>query len=458
MTTAINQQSYLSTLAVEAPTERFLLPHIETASPERIADEQQRRVVELTRLAQERSSFYRQSLASAGIVPGDITSLEDFRGRVPFMRKDDVRAFRDWSRDGFGGLLTVDLTDVTTVTASSGTTGDPTFFAEVWSGRRGSPLSASYLRALWEMGVRPGDRILCNPAAFRGVIEDGFRAMGLVPIFVDTWMGNWTEVAEVIRRHRPTMSQLMSPQLVELEHLAHHVDMRELLSSFVGMAFAGEPIGARMRRRIADDWGLDLWVYNSAGDTGLAWECSEHNGFHINWDETFVEVIDSDGRQVPDGGVGELVVTALDNDAYPLIRFRTDDLVRISTGTCPCGRTSPRIWALGRGGDETVVAGRPVLPHEVWTAVEQVDETRTGLFQIIRPQREVDRLRIRVGYDASGLADSEQVDTGDLARRLTEVVSAVIGISPTLVEIELETEEQLLSRGSAAKVPRVAKA
>ncbi|ONH55532.1 hypothetical protein CcI49_28920 [Frankia sp. CcI49] len=453
MATVINPQTRLSILTVEAPTERFLLPHIETAAPESIADEQLRRLVELTRLAQEKSSFYQRSFASAGITPGDITSFEAFRGRVPLIRKDDVRAFRDESGDGFGGLLTIDAADVTTVTASSGTTGDPTFFAEVWSGYRSSPLAASYLRSLWEMGVRPGDRILCTAASFRGVVEDAYRAMGLVPILVDTWMGNWTEVAEAIRRHRPTMGQLMSPQLVELEHLAHHVDMRDLLSSFVGMSFAGEPIGARMRRRIAEDWGLALWVFSSAGDTGLAWECSEHDGFHINWDETFVEVLDSDGRQVPEDGVGELVVTALDNDAYPLIRFRTDDMVRYSSRTCPCGRTSPRIWMLGRGGDETIVAGRPVLPHEVWTAVEQVDETRTGLFQIIRPQRVVDRLRIRVAYDSS-----TQVDTDDLTRRLVEVVSSVIEISPTLIEIEVETEEQLLSRGSAAKVPRVAKA
>lgn len=438
--------------AQSSPVVGFLEPDIETAPRDRINAEQQRRVLDLVRLVQEKAPFYRETFAAAGLAPGDITSMEEFRRRVPFMSKGAIRAYRDRTGDGFAGLLTVGLSEVTTVTASSGTTGDPTFFTERWSGLPCSPLGASYLRALWAMGVRPGDKVLCNSAAFRGVIEDGFRAMGLVPLLVDTWMGNWTEVAEVIRRHRPTYCQLMSPTLVELEHLAHHQDIRELMSSFVGVSFAGEPLGARMRSQLTEDWGLNVWVYTSAGDTGLAWECSEHDGFHINWDETLVEVLTPEEEQVPEGGVGELVVTALDNDAYPLVRYRTDDLVRYSFETCPCGRTSPRVWVLGRAGDETVVAGRPILPHEVWTVVESMDETRTGLFQIIRPQREVDRLRVRVGYD-----DSTPVDLDELARRLATAIASALGLSDDLVEVALETEEKLLRRGSAAKVPRVAK-
>ncbi|SNQ49320.1 Coenzyme F390 synthetase [Frankia canadensis] len=436
-----------------SPGSRLLEPERETASAERIREVQLRRAVELSRLAQERSAFYRESFGAAGISPGDIASWEDFETRVPFMSKDAIRAWRDRTGDGFGGLLTVDPSDVTTVTASSGTTGDPTFFVEQWPGQVCSPLTACYLRSLWELGVRPGDTVLCNPAGLRGYLEDGFRALGAVPLLVDTWMGNWDEVAEVIRRYRPTYAQLMSPHLVELERLAHRgVDMRELMSSFVGVGFAGEPLGARMREKLTSEWGLKLWVYTSAGDTGLAWECGEHDGYHLNWDETLVEVLDADGRAVGDGEVGELVVTALDNDVYPLIRYRTDDLVRLTRETCGCGRTSPRMWVLGRAGDETVVAGRAVLPHEVWSIVEQEEETETGLFQIIRPQREVERLRVRVGFEDSG-----EVDLADLCRRLTASLSSRLGIPADLVDLLPETADQLLRRGSAAKVPRVAK-
>ncbi|WP_101831172.1 phenylacetate--CoA ligase family protein [Frankia canadensis] len=426
---------------------------VETTPAERIRQVQEDRVIELTRLAQERSAFYRETFDAAGITVGEITSLDDFQARVPFMNKDSIREYRDRTGDSYGGLLTVDPSEVTSVTASSGTTGDPTFFVERWGDEPVSPLNARYIRPLWDLGVRPGDNVLCSAASFRGYIEGATRALGAVPILVDTWMGNWAEVAEAIRRHRPTYCQLMSMNLVELERLQHQgEDLRELMSCFVSVGFAGEPLGARMREKLTREWGLNLWVYTSAGDTGLAWECAEHDGYHLNWDETLTEVLDADGNPVPDGEVGELVVTAMDNDTYPLIRYRTDDLVRLTRQPCPCGRTSPRMWVLGRAGDETVVAGRAVLPHEVWSIVEQQDETETGLFQIIRPQREVERLRVRVGYD-----DSAEVDLDDLVRRLTAGLSTTLGISAELIDILPETAGQLLRRGSAAKVPRVAK-
>jgi phenylacetate-CoA ligase len=431
----------------------YLEPEIETAPPQRIAHTQQERIVGLVGRAYQRSAFYRQAWDAAGVAPGDVGSMADFRRVIPFMDKDAIRAFRDRTGDGYGGLLVVDPAELTSVTASSGTTGDPTFFAESWAGLPSSPLAAGYLRALWMIGVRPGDRVLCNPASFRGWIEDAYRAMGAVPVCVNTWMGNWVEVLEAIERHRPTYVQLMSPNLVEFEHLATRFDLRKLFSSFAGVSFAGEPLGARMRARLSDEWGLNVFVYTSAGDTGLAWECPEHDGYHVFWDETVLEVVDpATGAPVAEGEVGEMVVTAIDEHSpAPLIRYRTGDLVRHTTAPCRCGRTSPRIWVLGRGGDETVVAGRAVLPHDVWTAVESVDETRTGLFQIIRPARELDRLRIRAGYHGTG-----EVDRAELARRLAAAIAAAVTLPPELVDVELESEETLLRRGSAAKVPRVA--
>jgi phenylacetate-CoA ligase len=429
----------------------YLEPDIETAPAARIAQDQADRMRALVRRAYERSAFYRESWDRAGVGPDDVCSMADFRARVPFMDKNAIRAYRDRTGDSFGGLLCVDPADVTTVTASSGTTGDPTFFSEVWRDLACAPLPAGYLRALWMMGVRPGDRVLCNAATFRGWIEDAFRAMGLVPLLVNTWMGNWEEVLRVVERHRPTYVQLMSPNLVELEHLAGQYDLRKLFDSFVAVSFAGEPLGARMRGRLSTEWGLEVFVYTSAGDSGLAWECAEHDGYHVWWDEVVLEVVDPvTGEPVPEGEVGEMVVTSLDGDCAPLIRYRTADLVRHSTAVCPCGRTSPRVWLLGRGGDETVVAGRVVLPQEVWAAVESFDETQTGLFQIIRPTREVDRLRLRVGYNAS-----READLGLLARRVAQSVADAVKLSPELVEVELETEESLLLRGSTAKVPRV---
>jgi phenylacetate-CoA ligase len=108
-----------------------------------------------------------------------------------------------------------------------------------------------------------------------------------------------------------------------------------------------------------------------------------------------------------------------------------------------------RQWPLGRTGDETIVQGRAILPTDVWTAIERCRETETALFQIIRPARELEELRLRVGYNVDRTRD-----VGDLDARLRAAVLDVVGVEPV---IELEPESALLARASVAKLPRVAK-
>jgi phenylacetate-CoA ligase len=432
------------------PDERYLEPEAETMSREGLDALQAEKLLELVGYAYEHSQLYRQLWQDNGVHPRDITSVADFRQRVPFISKDMVREFRDRTGDPFGGLLCVDPDDLQTVTASSGTTGDATFFAEVWQGTPIAPLPASYLRPLWMMGLRPGDRTIMPPTTFRGQQDLQNSLLGLVTIYVNTWFGNWNEVIEAIREHQPAYVPLLSPNFVELDHLAQKYDLREVFAGLKAASFAGEPLGAAMRRKATEEWGLNLFVYASAGDTGTAWECDQHDGYHLWEDELFPEVVDPLGSgPVPDGEVGELVSTSIDNPAAPLIRYRTDDLVRMSRETCGCGRTHARIWVLGRKGDETVVQGRAILPGEIWAAVETQPETETGLFQIIRPQRELDELRLRVGYD-----ESRTRNVGDLGDRLRAAVHDAVGVEPV---IELEPEEAMLARGSAAKIPRIAK-
>jgi phenylacetate-CoA ligase len=107
------------------------------------------------------------------------------------------------------------------------------------------------------------------------------------------------------------------------------------------------------------------------------------------------------------------------------------------------------VWPLGRKGDEVVVEGRSVLPGDLWAAIEAVPETGAGLFQVIRKQREVDRLRLRVGY-----ATDSARGTADLRTRVTESVHAAVGIEP---EVELVANDELLRQGPPHKIPRVSK-
>jgi phenylacetate-CoA ligase len=225
--------------------------------------------------------------------------------------------------------------------------------------------------------------------------------------------------------------------------------MRDVFSSYRAVIYGGEPLGTRALERIRA-WGLTMVEHTSVGDAGAATECRERAGAHFWEDMVLVEHLDPDGAEaVADGARGEPVVTGLNNLVAPLVRFRSDDLAEITRAPCRCGRTHGRIRPLGRKGDEVVVGGRSVHARDVWAAIEAVEETGMGLFQIIRRTRVEERLRLRVGHDGSG------ADTAALAERVGGAVRDAVGVEP---EIELVPNDDLLRLGPPHKIPRVAKA
>ncbi|MEU3613277.1 phenylacetate--CoA ligase family protein [Streptomyces sp. NPDC006872] len=434
--------------------DRYFEPQVETMPREELRARQQERVLELVGYAYANSAFYRELWDAHGVHPRDVRSLADFRARIPFVTKDMIRAHRARTGDPFGGLLCVPVDELTSVSSSSGTTGDPEFFAEIWEDA--PPLVAASVRDLWELGLRPGDRVLSAAGNFRNLMDPGYQALGAVVIEVDIWLGRMPEIVDAIREYRPVYLQMMYPHMVELEHLADKVDLKEAFSSLKGASCAGQPLSRKMRDRIRNDWGIDVYEYTSAADTGTAWECREHDGFHLWEDTVFAECVELDDsaepgwRDVPDGDLGELVATDLDNRAAPLIRYRSEDLVRMSRDRCGCGRTHARMWVGGRRGDETLVRGRSVVLADIWQAVEDQPETVAGVFQIVRDRREVEELRLRVGYDPGVTRD---VDA--LAGRLGRAVRERTGVQPVL---DLRTEDELLqTMTSVAKFPRVVK-
>ena len=163
------------------------------------------------------------------------------------------------------------------------------------------------------------------------------------------------------------------------------------------------------------------------------------------WEDTaFIEVLDPDGDDpVADGERGELVSTTLVNLVSPLVRYRSDDLVRYTREPCACGRTHGRVWPLGRKSDEVVVDGRSVLPVDLWPAIEAVPETAAGIFLVVRPARDVDRLRLRVGCAR---------ETAGLADRVADSVEEHLGVRP---DVELVEQRDLLRQGPPHKIPRV---
>jgi phenylacetate-coenzyme A ligase PaaK-like adenylate-forming protein len=429
---------------------RFLEPEIEAAPREAIAQMQEQRILELVPYAFERSPFYRELWSAAGITPGDIRSLADFTTKVPTFCKDDIKAYRERTGDPFGGLLCVETSELTSITSTSGTTGMPELMPEIWD--VAPPLPTNYLRNLWDVGLRPGDKVLVPPGSFRNYFDDMFHQLGLIPVFIDSWVGRGEQVLRAVERHHIAFLQLFLPMVVEFEKLEERYDIRSMLSSLKGAAFAGMPLGKALTHKVRDSWGVNLFTYTSAGDTGTAWESHEHDGYVLWEDTVLAETIDTaTGKPVGDREIGELVATDLDNVAGPYIRFRSGDIVRITREPAPSGRSHARMWVLGRSGDEMVVAKKPVMLSEIWQLVESLPELADGIFQVVRYADTMNRLRLRTGYPPDRVGD-----LGELRQRCIGVLEGELGVP---VDVELCPIDDLLATASSvAKFSRVVKA
>lgn len=428
----------------------FLEPDIETAPREVIAELQEKRILELVPYVWERSGFYRELWTNAGVKPGDIKSLADFTTKLPTFCKDDVKAYRARTGDPFGGLLCVETSELTSLTSTSGTTGLPELLPEIWS--VAPPLPTNYARNFWEMGLRPGDKVLVPPGSFRNYFDDFLHMLGLIPVCIDSWVGRGEKVLQAIERHQIAWVHLFLPLVLEFEKLEERYDIRSMLSSLKAAAFAGMPLGKALTQKVRDQWGVNLFTYTSAGDTGTAWEGREHDGYFL-WEDTVIaESLDpATGQPVADREIGELVATDLDNLAAPYIRFRSEDLVRITHEPAPSGRTHARMWVLGRKGDEMMVGGKPILVSEVWQLVESIPELADGVFQVVRYADTMDRMRIRAGY-----APDRTGDLADVGRRATGALQDGLGVD---VDVELRPIDDLLATASSvAKFSRVVKA
>lgn len=392
----------------------------------------------------------RETWAAAGISAADIRSAADFREKAPFIDKDSIRAFRDRNGDQSGGLSSARAPDLKGMGFTSGTTGDPT---PVPRGAR-LPYDLTFQRELWEMGARPGDYISRVMFSFRfGISLARFINLGLKPIPFEFVPRELPRLFEASLRFRPTTLANLSNGLIsameqELDRLK--LDSKDVFASYRGAMFGGEPLGVR-QRALAKEWGLELFEVTSLGDVVGAMDCRAHAGFHAWEDFALIESIDPEGTEaVADGEVGELVVSSLGKDLTAILRYRTDDLIIMDRSPCACGRTHARFKLLGRKSDQILVEGKSIMPIDVWATVQAQPECGAGLFQMIRPQREMDRLRLRVGHDPArptGPADA-------LAGRIEALLADGLGVRCT---VEIVDDADLLKLGPPHKIPRVSK-
>ncbi len=368
----------------------ILEPEVETRAWERQLELDDDAYRSQLRYLLERSAFYRDKLAEAGIAAAEDAGGLARIGELPLTDKRDLRETCT-GENPIGTHLCASPEEIVRIYSTSGTTGSPSFI----------PLTATDLenwitgssRSYAASGIEPGERLVStyNAGPFvAGAALASLDRIGVCHIPVGT--GNTDRLLSAIERLRPQAAVLTPSYAAYLIESASSRGVDLTRSSVRRVLVAGEPGGGEpaFRAMLEAGWDAQVTEAMGIGDIGVSlWgECEQQDGMHLGA-RGFVhaELIDPDSGaplELVDGAAGELVLTHLRHRAAPLLRFRTRDHVVVRTQACGCGRTGPRIRCVGRTDDMLIVRGVNVFPSAVREVVSQFAPAVSGHI-LVRP-------------------------------------------------------------------------
>ncbi|MGM0610005.1 MAG: phenylacetate--CoA ligase family protein [Thermodesulfobacteriota bacterium] len=341
-----------------------------------------------------RSRFYRNSFAYNGVKITDITRVDDIR-KFPVTTKQDLR------NEYPDGLLTRPVSEMVRLHASSGTTGSPTVIMHT---RNDLNIWADLVaRCMHMVGTRSGDvfQNMSGYGLFTGGLGIHYGAERLGCMTIPSGAGNSKRQIKLLTDFRVTVAHIIPSYALHLATVFEKsgIDPRKMpLRTFL---IGAEPHTEEIRVRVEELYGVR--AYNSYGlsemnGPGVAFECEYQQGMHI-WEDAFLpEIVDPKTLEpVPEGEIGELVLTTLTREGMPIIRYRTRDLTRFIPGQCPCGREHRRIdRIMGRADDMIIIKGVNIYPMQIERVLMSLPEV--GQNYIIQLEREgyLDQMRIKV--------------------------------------------------------------
>jgi phenylacetate-CoA ligase len=395
-----------------------------------------------------RTPFYNARLKAAGIgSPDAVKTLDDLR-RIPFTTKRDLR-------DAFPyGMLAIPKEQVVRLHASSGTTGVPT---TIYFNKRDLAAWSSYMaRSIYSTGCGKRDvfQNMITYGLFTGGLGFHYGAEEVGMLVIPAGPGNAARQFRMMKDFGTTAVHATPSFLL---HLRTKFDEEGVKRSDLSLkrAFAGaEPYSEDTRKRIEALWDVD--VYNSYGlsemnGPGVAFECQHKDGMHI-WEDGYIaEIVDPDTLEpVPDGTVGELVLTILCREATPLLRYRTRDLTAFYDAPCPCGRSHKRLMRItGRTDDMLIINGVNVFPSQIEEVIMAMKEVGNNYLIVVEKDGALDKLTVKteVGPDIF-LDDARPLNA--LRERIAHTLQASISITP---KVELHEAGSLpVSEGKAKRV------
>ena len=425
---------------------RYYQKEIETAPYERLREIQSENLIKTVRRLYERVPLYRQRMDEAGVTPDMIKSLDDLH-LLPFTYKTDLRDTYPY------GMFAVPMEEVVRLHASSGTTGKQIVVGytehdlDVWAD--------VCARQLVAIGADKSDMV--HVSYGYGLFTGGFGLHGgagkIGATAIPVSSGNTPRQITILRDFGSTVL-CCTPSYAM--HIAEVLESQGLGPDDISLKagiFGAEPWTNEMRASLEKKLGIkayDIYGLTEIMGPGVAFECEEQTGMHVNEDHFIVEVIDPEtGKQLPDGEQGEIVFSAITKEAFPILRYRTRDIGVISRKKCSCGRTFVKMSKpMGRVDDMLIIRGVNVFPSQIETVLLEKGYTANYLIVVDRVDH-ADTLEVQVELPPALFSDTMR----DLAVRekdLHEALKSLLGVSARVRLLEPGSLER--REGKAVRV------
>ena len=425
--------------------QHYYQPDIERMPREYMEALQSERLVKQVKHVWENVPYYKDKMIAAGVMPDDIKSVEDLH-KLPFITKEDFRETYPY------GLLAVPLKDAIRIHTTTGTTGKRViaFYTkddiEIWED--------CCARAIVAMGGTKEDvvQVAYGYGLFTGGLgmNGGSQKLGCLTLpmssgFTDRQLEFMCDLEATILCCTPSYAEYIAESMEES-------GLRDKIKLKTGI-FGAEAWSNEMRIRLEKKLGIKAYdIYGTAEiiGPGVSFECCEQTGMHINEDHFIAEIIDPETCEaLPPGSKGEIVLTCITKQAFPVMRFRTRDISVLSNDDCSCGRTLTKMSRLmGRSDDMLIIRGVNVFPSQIETVL--IEYGLSANYQLVVDRVNfADTLEVNVEITSEMFSDTvREIERKE--KNLSEKIKNVLGVSAKITFVAPKTITR--SEGKAVRI------
>jgi phenylacetate-CoA ligase len=394
-------------------------------------------------------TFYRESFARAGVKGDEVSRLEDL-ARLPFTTKEDLRTSYPY------GMFAVPLRDIVRIQSTSGTTGTPVVVGYTRNDLRAWSECVARLLAAGGMNEHDVIQVAFTYGLFSGGfgLHAGAERIGASVIPAST--GSLPKQVTIMRDFKTTALACTPSYAMAIAATVEEMGVARGELFLQAGFFGAEPWSESLRARLESTLGitaLDNYGLTEVLGPGVAFECERKDGLHVNEDCFIAEIVDPATLDaLPPGSEGELVLTTITKEGFPLVRYRTGDLCSMNAEPCACGRTLARMSRIrGRIDDMIIMGAVKVFPSQIEQVILEVKGLQPHYEIVVDRAAGIDTLEVRVeiSEDMPGLDEMKKLE--QFRSRIAQGLAALLDIPAKVTLVEPRT----IARSEGGKTRRV---